>query len=261
MKDGFIYRNPIFISEVKKRLADKRNYRLKTKLIAIDKFPSEESKKNFHLLSNKSSQSNLQYFLNFIKEKGYKSAFTKINETFQSKLNKNKSLSKKKKNIKIRNDLNNVIKIYNGENKDFYYKICIRKHNLINQRQTPFQINHIKNNYVRHYIRYIRKKNSHDYIQNEKNILSFSINSSGQKKKIFGKKHIEFKKAHKINNYFTPNLTTNKITLNKVNSCTDFRNKYFCKDFDLTRKSNIMKPNCYYNRLNLSKYSIKSERK
>ena len=37
MKNEFKYGNPIFISEVKKRLAEKRNYRLKTRLKSIDK--------------------------------------------------------------------------------------------------------------------------------------------------------------------------------------------------------------------------------
>ena len=50
MKNEFLYRNPIFISEVKQRLADKRNYRIKTKLLAIDKLSLEESKKNSMLL-------------------------------------------------------------------------------------------------------------------------------------------------------------------------------------------------------------------
>lgn len=255
MKDGFIYRNPIFISEVKKRLADKRNYRLKTKLIAIDKFPSEESKKNFHLLSNKSSQSNLQYFLNFIKEKGYKSAFTKVGNTFGL----NNLEIQKNENTNLIKGIPNIIKLYHQVKNNF---CSINKYQYKNyyQRQTPFQINHIKNNYIRRYIRFIRKKNSHDFIENEKNILSFSINSSGQKKKIFGKKRIEFRNTRVINKYLTPNQTS-RITLNKVSTCTDFRSKYFCKDFDLSRKSNILKPNCYYNRLNLSKYSLKSERK
>ena len=248
MKDGFIYRNPIFISEVKKRLADKRNYRLKTKLIAIDKFPSEESKKNFHLLSNKSSQSNLQYFLNFIKEKGYKSAFTKINETFQSKLNKNKSLSKKKKNIKIRNDLNNVIKIYNGENKDFYYKICIRKYNLINQRQTPFQINHIKTNFLKQYIKFSKRRNSSNNLKNNKSLKSYSINSSGQKIKIFGE-----------NRNMIKNLSANK-TMNKNRGVIKYRTSYLSKDSAFKKNFYTVKANCYYNRINLRKYCLKPKK-
>ena len=248
MKDGFIYRNPIFISEVKKRLADKRNYRLKTKLIAIDKFPSEESKKNFHLLSNKSSQSNLQYFLNFIKEKGYKSAFTKINETFQSKLNKNKSLSKKKKNIKIRNDLNNVIKIYNGENKDFYYKICIRKYNLINQRQTPFQINHIKTNFLKQYIKFSKRRNSSNNLKNNKSLKSYSINSSGQKIKIFGE-----------NRNMIRNLSETK-TMNKNRGVIKYRTSYLSKDSAFKKNFYTVKANCYYNRINLRKYCLKPKK-
>ena len=261
MKRKMGYRNPIFILEVKKRLADKKYNEIRKRLISIDKFPKQEieSQKSSFSRSKSHSQSNFNYFMNFIKEKGYKSAFTKIGNTFNIR------------NLKIQNNKNtnsikgtpNIIKLYHQLKQNFsnISNINIKKYKNNNQKQTPFQINHTKNNFLKNYIRYIRKKNSQDYIENEKCILSFSINSSGQKKKIFGKKHIEFKKAHEINNYFTPNLTTNKITLNKVNSCTDFRNKYFCKDFDLTRKSNIMKPNCYYNRLNLSKYSIKSERK
>ena len=249
------YRNPIFILEVKKRLADKKYNEIRKRLISIDKFPKHEveSQKNSSSLSKSHSQSNFKYFMNFIKEKGYKSNFTNTFNIRNLKFQKNENA------ISIKG-IPNIVKLYNKLKQNFS-NINIKKFKIHNQKQTPFQINHTKNNFLKNYIRYIRKKNSQDYIENEKSILSFSINSSGQKKKIFGKKHIEFKKAHEINNYFTPNPTNRKITLKKVNSCTDFRNKYFCKDFDLTRKSNILKPNCYYNRLNLSKYSIKSERK
>ena len=250
MKDGFIYRNPIFISEVKQRLADKRNYRLKTKLIAIDKFPSEkeESKKNSLLLSNKSSQSNIKYFLNFIKEKGYKSAFTKVNDTFQSKLNKNKSYDKKKKKIKIRNDLNNVIKLYKGENKDFYYKINIRKHNFNNQRQTPFQINHIKTNFLRQYIKFSKRRNSYNSLKNEKSLKSYSINSSGQKVNIFGE-----------NKKMLRNLSETK-TMNKNRSGIKYRTSYLNKDSAFKKNFYTVKANCYYNRINLRKYCLKQKK-
>ena len=255
MKGKMVYRNPIFILEVKKRLADKKYNEIRRRLREIDKFPRQEveSQKSSSSFSKSHSQSNFKYFMNFIKEKGYKSAFIKIGDRFNIR------------NLKIQKDENtntikgipNIIKIYH-QLKQNLNNANIKKYKK--NKQTPFQINHTKSNFLKNYIRYIRKKNSKDYIENEKSILSFSINSCGHKKKIFGKKHIEFKKTREINNYFTPNQPS-RITLNKVNSCTDFRNKYFCKDFDLTRRSNKLRPNCYYNRLNLSKYSIKSERK
>ena len=246
MKDGFIYRNPIFISEVKKRLADKRNYRLKTKLIAIDKFPSnkEESKVNSLLKSTKSSQSNYKYFLNFIKEKGYKSAFAKITDTIEKKLNKNKSFNEKREKIKINNILNNIIKIYNGENKDFYYKINIRKHNFIIQRQTPFQINHIKNNFLKQYIKFSKRRNSSNHLYDESSIKSYSINSSGQKIKIFGE-----------NNFMIKNLSGSKT--NNKNSGIKYRTSHLSRDSAFKKNFHTVKPNCYYNRLNLRKYCLK----
>ena len=257
MKNNFVYRNPIFILEVKKRLEDKRKNKIKTRFIAVDKFPKEEKRslKSSLSLSKSHSQSNFKYFMNFVKEKGYKSAFTKVGNTFGL----NNLEIQKNENTNLIKGIPNIIKLYHQVKNNF---CSINKYQYKNyyQRQTPFQINHIKNNYIRRYIRFIRKKNSHDFIENEKNILSFSINSSGQKKKIFGKKRIEFRNTRVINKYLTPNQTS-RITLNKVSTCTDFRSKYFCKDFDLSRKSNILKPNCYYNRLNLSKYSLKSERK
>ena len=247
------YRNPIFILEVKKRLEDKKYNEIRKRLISINKFPRQEveSRKSSLSLSKSHSQSNFKYFMNFIKEKAYKDVFTNTFNIRNLKFQKNEN----ENSIK---GIPNIIKLYHQLKQNFS-NINIKKN--INQKQTPFQINHMKNNFYKNYIRYIRKKNSQDFIENEKSILSFSINSSGQKKKIFGKRHIEFKRTPKINNYFTPNQTSTRITLNKVNSCTDLRNKYFCKDFNLTRKSNILKPNCYYNRLNLSKYSIKSEQK
>ena len=250
MKDAFIYRNPIFISEVKKRLADKRNYRLKTRLIAIDKFPKEkeESKKNFNLLSNKSSQSNLKHFLNFIKEKGYKSAFTKINDIFQSKLNKNKSFNKKRKKMEIHNDLNNVIKIYNGENKDFYYKINIRKNNFFIQRQTPFQINHIKTNFLKQYIKFSKRRNSYNNLKNQKSLKSYSINSSGQKIKIFGE-----------NKNMLRNLSETK-TMNQNRRGIKYRTSSLSKDSAFKKNFYTVKANCYYNRINLRKYCLKQKK-
>ena len=246
MKDGFIYRNPIFISEVKKRLADKRNYRLKTRLIAIDKFPSEkeEPKKNSFLISTKSSQSNFKHFLNFIKEKGYKSAFTKINDTIQNK--KNKLFNKSRKTIRINNYLNNVIRIYTGENKDFFYKLNIRKYYFDNQRQTPFQIIHIKNNFLKQYIKFNKRRNSYSNLYNENNIKSYSINSSGQKIKIFGD-----------NKNMVRNLSGNK-SLNK-NNVIKYRKSYLSKDSGFKKNFQTVKPNCYYNRLNLRKYYLKSK--
>ena len=113
----------IFISEVKKRLADKRNYRLKTRLITIEKLPINinklHSKKNLSIISRNSSQDSIfKNFLNFIKEKGYKSAFTKVS-TIQDKI---KEMSKKKESNKLNINMDkcipNILKIYNNINRD-----------------------------------------------------------------------------------------------------------------------------------------------
>ena len=245
MNKAFIYRNPIFISEVKKRLADKRNYKLKTRLIMIDKLPmeKEESQKNSLLISNNNSQSNLKHFMNFIKEKGYKSAFAKISNSTQTKLNKNISFNKKREKIKYR--VPNIIKLFNAKNKDFFYKINIRRHDFNNQRQTPFQINHIKNNYLKQYIKFSKKKNIHNYIENEKSIKSYSINKSGQKMQIFGD-----------NKNIIKHLSGNKTV--KINSISKkYRTCFISRAPTLKNYFNTVKPNCYYNRLNLRNYCLK----
>ena len=258
MKNEFVYRNPIFILEVKKRLAEKRNYKLKTRYMAIDKFPRPkvESQKSSTSLTNSHSQTNFKYFMNFIKEKGYKSEFTKVGNAFEQ--NKLKQ-QQKSENINSIKGIPNIIKLYHKVKQNFC-DINIKKYDKINQRQTPFQINHIKHNFFKQYIKYIKRKNVHDYIEDEKSIQSYSINSNGKKKKIFGKKQNEPRNSKIIKNYYTPHPAS-KTTLNRVSSCTNFRNKYFCKFFDLTKKSITLKPNCYYNRLNLSKYSLKTKQK
>ena len=146
MKRKMGYRNPIFILEVKKRLADKKHNEIRKRLISIDKFPKQEieSQKSSFSLSKSHSQSNFNYFMNFIKEKGYKSAFTKIGNSFNIR------------NLKIQNNTNsikgipNIIKLYHQLKQNFS-NINIKKN--INQKQTPFQINHMKNNFYKNYIR------------------------------------------------------------------------------------------------------------
>ena len=245
MKTGFIYRNHIFISEVKKRLADKRNYRLKTRLITIEKLPINinklHSKKNLSIISRNSSQDSIfKNFLNFIKEKGYKSAFTKVS-TIQDKI---KEMSKKKEsnklNLNMDKCIHNILKIYNNINsnnnsKSNYYQINVRKH-FNNQKQTPFQINHIKDNFMKKYISLTKRRNSYTKIKDEKSIKSFSINSSGERKKIFGKNN-DFRLFHKSK------------SLNLINQ--DGRNIFDRRGFL------SVKPNCYYNRLNLKKFRLK----
>lgn len=256
MKNEFIYRNPIFISEVKKRLAFKRNYKQKTRLIMIDKFPieKEDSKISSLLSPGNISQSNFNYFMNFIKEKGYKSAFAKVDNSNQNNLNKNKSVNIKAKKIKLINHINNIpniIKLYyksNNHQKGFYYKINIKKHNINNQNQTPFQINHIKNNFFKQYIKFSKEKSLHSNIQNEKNIESFSINSSGTKIKIFGK-----------NKSLIRSLSENQTMKTKKRG-NDFRISNINRNCVMNKKYYTIKPNCYYNRLNLRKFRLKPDK-
>lgn len=247
MKNEFIYRNPIFIAEVKQRLADKRNFKLKSKLIMIDKLPieKEESKKNSLLLSRNNSQNNLKYFMNFIKEKGYKANFSKIKSIIHKKLIKNKSFNIKREK-KERNNLPNIIKLFNSQNNDnnIFYKINIRNNCFNNQRQTPFQINHIKNYFLKQYIQFSKKRNSHNFIKDEKSIESFSVNKNGEKIKIFGE-----------NKYTIRNISENKTL--KIGK--NYRTNYISRDYILKKGFRTVKPNCYYNRINLRKYCLKSE--
>jgi hypothetical protein len=218
MKNEFLYRNPIFISEVKQRLADKRNYRIKTKLLAIDKLSLEESKKNSMLLSHINNQTNYKYFLNFIKEKGYKSAFTKIKDKHQIK--PNKLLNKKKLRINMDKKVPNLIKLFRSENNNnIYHKVNMRDLLFNNQRQTPFQINHIRSNFLKQCIQFTKRKNLHDNIKDEKNLESYSINSNGQRKKIFGSYII--RNISEFDDYFIKSKT-----LVKSNSCKNYIKYY-----------------------------------
>ena len=152
--------------------------------MAIDKFPRpkvESQRSSTSLTNNSHSQTNFKYFMNFIKEKGYKSEFTKVGYAFeQNKL----KFQQKSENINSIKGIPNIIKLYHKVKQNFT-GINLKKYDTTNHRQTPFKINHIKNNFFKRYIKYIRKKNIHDYIENEKSIQSYSINSSGKKKKIF----------------------------------------------------------------------------
>ena len=260
MKSDFIYRNPIFISEVKKRLADKRNYKLKTKLITIDKLPMrEESQKNSLIISQNESQSNYKYFINFIKEKGYKSAFRKLNYSMKDLLNyKNESFNNKI-NINLIKGVPNIIKLYNKQ-KDNACQINLQKFSFINRNQTPFQINHIKNKILKQYIKSSTKKNSIDYIPNEKDIKSYSINTCGQRKKIFGKTHTSLRNLSNGNDIFS--LHKNSQTLSQLSSDKRLRKIFFCKkgkEYSGRKYCKILKPNCYYNRINLKKYCSKTK--
>lgn len=264
MKTGFIYRNPIFISEVKKRLADKRNYKLKTKLIMIDKLPmrNTESQKNSLIISQNESQTNYKYFINFIKEKGYKSAFRKLSNSMKNFLTyKNKSFSNNsnKINTNLIKGVPNIIKLYNKQ-KDNSCQINIQKYKLINQNKTPFQINHIKNKFLKQYIKFTTKKNSLHYIPNEEDIKSYSINSCGQRIKIFGKAHTLLRNLSNTNDLLSLHKTSK--TLNKLSSDKRMRKKYLCKsgkDSGGRKYCSILKPNCYYNRINLIKYCSKTK--
>lgn len=247
MKNEFLYRNPIFISEVKQRLADKRNYRIKTKLLAIDKLSLEESKKNSMLLSHINNQTNYKYFLNFIKEKGYKSAFTKIKDKHQIK--PNKLLNKKKLRINIDKKVPNLIKLFRSENNNnIYHKVNMRDLLFNNQRQTPFQINHIKTNFLKQYIKFSKRRNSSNNLKNNKSLKSYSINSSGQKIKIFGE-----------NRNMIRNLSETK-TMNKNRGVIKYRTSYLSKDSAFKKNFYTVKANCYYNRINLRKYCLKPKK-
>ena len=250
MKNEFKYGNPIFISEVKKRLAEKRNYRLKTRLKSIDKFPLENEflRKGSSIHSNK-SQTNLKYFLNFIKEKGYKSINVKINDTIDKIYNeivfKNKLINKNMQKIKMNQGLSDMIKLFNSENNnEFYRKINKKKIMFNNQRQTPFQINHIKNDILKLYVAFSKKRNAYSYLKDEKTLKSYSINNTGKKIKIFGNK-----------NYIKRSLSVNRTNNRKINKIK-YNISYLNRDYNIQKLYNTIKPNCYYNRLNLKKNSL-----
>jgi len=250
MKNEFKYWNPIFISEVKKRLAEKRNYRLKTRLKSINKFPliKESTSKNPSVHSNK-SQTNLKYFINFIREKGYKSINVKMNATIDKIYNeivfKNKLVNKNEQKLKINPGISDIVKLFNNENNnDFFRKIKKKKFFFNNQRQTPFQINHIRNNILKSYVTFSKERNAHSYLKDEKELKSFSINNIGQKIKIFGNKKI-IKRSLSVNKAKIRNINKIKYTISYLN-----------RDYNIKKIYNTVKPNCYYNRLNLRKNSL-----
>ena len=260
MKSDFIYWNPIFILEVKKRLADKIKNKLKMKLITKDKLiiRNEESQKNSQVLSQNESKTNYKYFMKFIKEKAYKSDFRQLNESMNAFfINKNKAFDKNKININLIKGIPNIIKLYN-EQKNKYHQINKQKHNFPNQSnksQTPFQINHNKNSFFKQYIKFTTKKNSINYIPNENSIKSYSINSSGQRKKIFGTTHTLLRNLSDAGDLLILHKT-NK-TLSKLSSGRKRTKNCLFKDHCGIKNYNILKPNCYYNRINLRKYCIK----
>ncbi len=88
-----------------------------------------------------------------------------------------------------------------------------------NQRQTPFQINHIRSNFLKQCIQFTKRKNLHDNIKDEKNLESYSINSNGQRKKIFGSYII--RNISEFDDYFIKSKT-----LVKSNSCKNYIKYY-----------------------------------
>ncbi len=132
--------------------------------------------------------------------------------------------------------------------------------NLKSPKKTPFQIGHIKNQYLREYLKNSKQRNLSKNMTEESNIKSFSINKYNEKKNIFGKS--TFNKTmikKKIKPYFYINDINHRINSShfkikyKINEAKNKEKKVLKNNHSLK----LLKPNCYFNKINLDKISKK----
>ena len=259
--------NSALISEVKKRLAKKRELRMrKIQTVIVDQIPLETIK--YHrqslLLSYSDFKNNQKYIQNFIKEKSYKSIFSKRKSLIIRRVNSNSLLNNKKNN---KSNISIILKSKKNikSNPDNNAK----KNSFNTPKKTPFQIHRIKTQLFRDYINISQKKNLSINMKNESNIKSFSINKYNEKKRVFGKKYNIKKRLFNkdnFNNYKNiinnddlkiKNNKNNNYTKIKINSHTNELISKEKKHLKINKSLKVLNPNCYFNKLNLDKISKK----
>ena len=249
----------IFISEVRKRLAKKRKLKAENLPKILDQIPLEKIK--YHrqslLLSYKDFKNNQKYIDNFIKENSYKSIFCNKKNTIPKNTHRNAF-----QNYIIQSKKNNISKImkYNITNNSFR-NLDIKKtiKNIKSPKKTPFQIGHIKSQFLREYINNSKQKNNNENMKEESNIQSFSINKYNEKKKIFGKSSYNNKIL--IKKYKIPKFYINDVS--QRNNYSHFKIKYRKNNINYEERKilknncslKLLKPNCYFNKINLDKIS------
>ena len=243
----------MFIAEVRKRLAKKRKLKMKNSLMVTNKIQMPLEKIQYHrhslLLSYHDFKNNQKYIENFIKEKSYKSIFHKIKNTIE-----------KEKFLISNNNKNNISNLFKSKNNcHSCSNLNVKKINLNTPKKTPFQITTFKKQYIKEYLDNSRKKNISSEMNDESKIKSFSINKYNEKKKVFGKTKIINKIFLKKNKVIT---SDNNNLINRHQSYSNFKIKYEIirnpheiqkKNKKANKSLKILKPNCYFNKLNLDK--------
>lgn len=250
----------IFISEVRKRLAKKRLLQMKNRPMITDEIPLEKIK--YHrqslLLSYSNFKNNQKYIENFIREKSYKSILNKRKRTIKKK-NKANLLSHNKNNT-----FSKTLKFFSNSHS------CLNMNSKINKKikilklpkKTPFQIHHIKIQYFKDYINNSREKNRSNNMKEESKIKSFSINKYNEKKRIFGKSINKNNKLvlknNKIAKFYFSNIShKNKSSHNSINYQYNDLNNKEKNELNNNICIKLLKPNNYFNLLNMNKVSKK----
>ena len=251
-----------FAHELRKILSKKR--KVKQNLI-VDQIPLDSIKyhrQSLLLSYNDFNKNNQKYIQNFIKEKSFKSIFSRRKSLIIKR--KSKSLTKKFNNNNDKSNKNKTnIKTKNNTQSNMY--INLKKNKFNTPKKTPFQISHIRTQFFKDFINNSQQRNLNNKIKLGASLKSFSINKFNEKKKVFGnsfsikrnnsinndylykynnKKFIRnyssIKKSHqiRINNHINDLKTEEKKNINIDKSMTIFKHNY-------SKRINLLKKNLF----------------